>query len=408
MSYLDGQFLGRISYSLIPPVVLLVLPITLTEWYRLKAFQKSEEDRTAIWFGYRGLGRFIVLTTLAVWWALWDLRGGWIGALKALPSWLSFLSDQNNRDMVFWIPPIASLFLLQILNFSTDTTVSGLHWSHMAIARRAWWSVVQNVISILMVTAGFEAIYAGHYKRILWLLGAAVTHRAGLVFQRLAEGMRFNRLKSGELRNRSLAIARKMGISLNSVCMVPAGKGHLTNAFGASNMIALTDALPKYLNERQMDSVIAHELIHVKHKHPRKGSLIIVASFSVLALLMFKIPVRMMQFRPLLDIAVIYLPMIAFYCYARRAEFEADREAVLHTGDPETAIRALANLYRSTSVPVRCSKLGQLFQTHPSLISRVLAIARVGELPKDRVAKVLKETGLLSEVPHSGLAEIPF
>src|SRR5260370_40428903 len=122
--------------------------------------------------------------------------------------------------------------------------------------------------------------------------------------------MRINRLKSGELRNRSLTIARKMGIHLNSVCMVPAGKGHLTNAFGGSNMIALTDALPKYLNNRQVDSVIAHELIHVKHKHARMGSLLIGASFLILILLMFKIPVRMMPFRPLLDVAVIYMPMI--------------------------------------------------------------------------------------------------
>src|SRR5216683_1001692 len=159
MSYLDGQLLlGRIPYSLFSPVVLLLLPNTLSACYRLKSFQKSGEDRIAIWFAYRGLGRFIVLTTLTVWWALWDLDGGWLGTLKILPSWLSVFPQENNQHLLFSIPPIASLFLLQILNFSTDKTVSGLHWSHMAIARRAWWSVVQNVISMLMVAAGFEAI----------------------------------------------------------------------------------------------------------------------------------------------------------------------------------------------------------------------------------------------------------
>ena len=395
MSYLDGQLLlGRIPYSLFPPVVLLFLPLALSGWYRHKAFQKSGEDRTAIWFAYRGLGRFILLTTLALWWALWDLHGGWLGRLRMWPSSFSPLSD--HQHLLFSIPPIASFFLLQVLNFSTDKTVSCLHWSHMAIARQAWWSVVQNVISMLMIAAGFEAIYAGHYIGILWLFGAAVTHRVGLIFQRLAEGMRFNRLKSGELRNRSFAMARKMGINLDSVCMVPAGKGHLTNAFGASNMIALTDALPKYLNERQVDSVIAHELIHVKHKHGRMGSFMMVATFSALVLLMFKIPDRMMQLRPLLDITIIFIPMIVYYYLSRRAEFEADREAVLYTGDPETAIRGLANLYKSASVPIRCNKLSELFQTHPSLTRRVLAIAQVGEMPKDRVTKVLKETGLLA------------
>src|SRR5712691_5370786 len=252
-----------------------------------------------------------------------------------------------------------------------------------------------------MVAAGFEAIFTGRYFGILWLVGAAVIHRVGLVFLRLAEGMRFNRLKSGALRNRSLAMARRMRINLQTVCMVPAGKGHLTNAYGGSNMIALTDALPKYLNERQVDSVIAHELIHVKHKHARMGSLVVGASFLVMMLLMFRIPSSMMRFRPLLDLAVIYVPMIGFYSFSRRAEFEADREAVLHTGDPETAIRALANLYQSSSVPIRWSKLSELFQTHPSLTRRILAIALVGGMPKDRVSKVLKETGLPALVPNT-------
>jgi Zn-dependent protease with chaperone function len=298
MSYLDSQFLvEHNAFSLLPPIVILILPIALSGWYRHESLQKSGEDRTAIWFAYRGQGRLILLTTLALWWALWDLDGGWLASFKTGPSWLSLLSD--HQHLLFSIPPITSCLLLQVLNFSTDKTISGLHWSQMAIVRRAWWSVVLNVISMLMVAAGFEAIYAGRYWGILWLVGAAVIHRIGLIFLRLAEGMRFNRLKSGELRNRSLAIARKKGIDVDTVCMVPAGKGHLTNAFGGSNMIALADALPKYLNERQVDSIIAHELIHVKHKHARAGSLIIVAGYLALSLMMFKLPSRMINLRPL-------------------------------------------------------------------------------------------------------------
>ena len=406
MSYLYSRLiLGQPAHSFVPPVLFLLLPIMVTGWYRYRALRKCGEDRTRIWYGYRSLRRFIVLTMLAVWWALWDLNAGYTDALKTLPSWVSHFALANNPHLLFSVPLVTSLLIFQFLNYSTDKTVAELRWSTMAMVRRAWWSVVQDVVSMLMVAAGFEAIFAGHYFGILWIIAAAVIHRVGMVFLRLAEGMRFNRLKSGELRNRSFAMARRMGINVQTVCMVPAGKGHLTNAFGASNMIALTDALPKYLNERQVDSVIAHELIHVKHKHARMGSLIIVASFSVLMLLMFRIPGRMMNFRPLFDFVVVYSPMIGFYYFSRRAEFEADREAVSFTGDPETAIRALANLYQSTSVPVRWSKLSELFQTHPSLTRRVLAIAQVGELPRDRVSKILKETGLLTVAPDA-LAEI--
>lgn len=313
-----------------------------------------------------------------------------------LPPWLARLGLENNQHLRFLVPPIVSLFIFQFMNYSTDKAVAELHWPQMAIVRRAWWSVVEDVVSMLLVATGFEAIFAGRYSGIVWIAGAAVVHRVGMAFLRLAEGMRFNRLKAGELRNRSFAMARRMGINLQSVCMVPAGKGHLTNAYGASSMIALTDALPKYLNERQLDSVIAHELIHVKRKHALKGSLIVIGSFSALMVLMFRIPYRVTQFRPVLDLVVVYVPMISFYYFSRRAEFEADREAVRFTGDPETAIRALANLYRSTSTPVRSSSLSELFKTHPSLTKRVLAIAQAGEMPKDRMSKILNETGLFA------------
>jgi Zn-dependent protease with chaperone function len=383
-----------VSAELASPIVVLLLPVGFTAWYRYRALRNSGEGRYAIWYGFRRFRRFIVLTTVAAWWALWDTTGGWSSALRTLPPWLFRLALGNHEHLRFSVPPIAILFAIQLLNQSTDKAIADLHWPQTAIVRQAWWSVVQYVISMLMIAAGFEALFAGRYFGILWIIGAAITHRIGMVFLRLAEGMRFHALKSGELRNQSLAMARRMGIDVQRVCIVPAGKGHLTNAFGGSRMIALTDTLPKYLNRQQMDSVIAHELIHVKRKHARLGSLLVCTILSALTLLMFNLRGTLMQFRPLLDLIVVYGPMLGFYYFSRRAEFEADREAVLFTGDPETAIRSLVNLYRSSSVPVRGSKLSELFQTHPSLTRRVLAIARVAALPEDRMCKIMKEAEL--------------
>src|SRR5882672_3525444 len=189
---------ARIPYSLVLPVAVLLLPIVVSEWYRYRALRESEADQFGMWNGYRSLGRFNVLTTLAVWWALWDLNGGYTAALKISPSWLSRFAQDNNQRMLSSVPLISSLFLVQFVNYSTDRTVSALHWSNMAIARRAWWSVVQNVISMLMVAVGFEAIFAGRYGGILWIIAAAVVHRVGMVCLRFAEGMRINRLKSGD------------------------------------------------------------------------------------------------------------------------------------------------------------------------------------------------------------------
>jgi len=61
--------------------------------------------------------------------------------------------------------------------------------------------------------------------------------QVGTGFLRRAEGMKFNRLKSGELRNRALKMADHMGVTISRVYIVPAGKGHLMNAYGLSNAI---------------------------------------------------------------------------------------------------------------------------------------------------------------------------
>jgi len=375
-------------------VVVLLFPIVFAALFRYRALRDSGDGRYAIWYGFSRYRRFIRVTTVAAWWALWDAAGGWASVIRASPPMLLRFTLANHQHLRFSMPPIAALFAFLLLNYSTDKAVADLHWSKMAIVRQAWWSVVQYVVPVLMIAAGFEALFAGRYSGVLWIIGAAITHRVGMIFLRLAEGMRFHTLKSGELRNRSLAMARKMGLDLRSVCIVPAGKGHLTNAYGGSRMIALTDTLPKYLNRQQIDSAIAHELIHVKRKHGRLGSLVVLTAFVALALSMFNLRGRMMQLRPLLDLVVVYGPVLLFYYFSRRAEFEADREAVLFTGDPENAIRSLVNLYRGSSVPITSSKLAELFQTHPSLNRRVLAIAKVAEFSQERILQVMKEAEL--------------
>lgn len=383
-----------ISADLPSLIVVLLTPVALTAAFRHKALRNSGERRYAIWYGFGRYRRFIRLTTIAAWWSLWDATGGWVNAIRTAPPWLSHLVLGNHDHLRFSVPPIVAFFALQLLNYSTEKAVADLHWPNRAIMRQAWWSVVQYVLPMLMIAAGFEALFAGRYFGVLWIIGAAITHRIGMIFLRLAEGMRFHSLKSGELRNRCLAMARKMGMDLQMVCLVPAGKGHLTNAYAGSRMIALTDTLPKYLNRQQIDSAIAHELIHVKRKHARLGFLVVLTAFAVLMLLMFKLRGPMMQLRPVLDLIVVYGPVLVFYYFSRRAEFEADREAVLFTGDPETAIRSLVNLYRGSTVPIGRSNLSELFQTHPSLNRRVLAIAKAAELSQDRMYKVMKEAQL--------------
>jgi Zn-dependent protease with chaperone function len=132
--------------------------------------------------------------------------------------------------------------------------------------------------------------------------------------------MKFNRLKSGELRNRALKMADHMGVTISRVYIVPAGKGHLTNAYGLSDAIGLTDSLGQYLTKTQIDYVMAHELAHVSLKHGRKQLLLVLGMFFALSLVLFRLSHYALALLPFAEIAVVIGPLIAIYYFSRRFE----------------------------------------------------------------------------------------
>jgi Zn-dependent protease with chaperone function len=183
-----------------------------------------------------------------------------------------------------------------------------------------------------------------------------------------------------------------MSVQIEKVYIVPAGKGHLTNAYGLGRGIALTDNYGEFTNKSQLDFVIGHELIHVKQHHGRKRLGIVLALFLLLTLISFNLPPSLWRFRPLVDLLFLLAPSLTSYFVSRRFEYEADRGSVEFTADPAAAIQALANLHRMTDTPIDCGRIVELFQTHPALLHRVSAIASVCRVPSDRVEELLERS----------------
>jgi Zn-dependent protease with chaperone function len=277
---------GSVSPLFFPGAILL-LPVVLTLCFRRISLQSQEAEEKTIWAAYRAFGRFILAITVASWWVLWDLHGrssliSVIGHTRP-----GALETSSEATPLFWVPPIVSLGIFLLLCNTADKTILNLKWTTADTFRQVWWRLMSFVIPLLMVAAGFSTILDGKVKGIGWLLAAGAVSKVGTGFLRRAEGMRFNALKSGETRNRALNLASRMGVTLSRIYVVPAGKGHLTNAYGMSNAIALTDNLGKYLTNTEKDYVIAHELAHVKLKHGRKELLLVVTIFSAMTLLVF-------------------------------------------------------------------------------------------------------------------------
>jgi Zn-dependent protease with chaperone function len=141
---------------------------------------------------------------------------------------------------------------------------------------------------------------------ILWLVAAAILAIVGTSRSRSAEGIKLQLVKGGELYKRAFVLAKHMRVPLKRVYVVPAGRGHLTNAYGLSQSIAVTDNYGKFLSGPELDFVIGHELGHVKAQHGRKKLLIVGTVFAGIALACFFLPPILIPFRPLLDIPVMY------------------------------------------------------------------------------------------------------
>ena len=379
---------------LLVPAAVLLLPIVLTLCIRWAVLQSHEGRQKTVWAAYRSFGRFILATTVAGWWVIWSMHGRSGLDSTIIARWAGAANTSAAETLLFWAPPTVSLGIFLLLCYTFDQNIFRLKWTSTNAVRQAWWRLVSFVIPLLLVAAGFDTILDRKIRGIAWLLAAGVVSKVGTGFLRRAQGMKFNKLKSGELRNRALSMARRMGVTLDRVYVVPAGKGHLTNAYGMSNAIALTDNLGKYLTKTQLEFVMAHELAHVKLKHVRKYFLLALAVFLITALLLFSFPQRTLPLRPLLQFVAMIGPLVALYYCSRRFEYSVDGEAVDFTGDPETAIWALANLRQSSDLPAAYGRLTELFATHPTLAHRAHAIANDGRIPADGLTDILKEAGI--------------
>lgn len=375
MTYILIAPLVTQSRALIQPTILLLVPIGLVLVFRYVSFRQAETDRPATWLAFSRLNRFIMASSVAVWWAVCD--------------WLHPLRPLYIETVDFWFPPIVALGVFLVLSYSTDATALGLRWTLADVIRQAWWRLVGFVVALLMIAAGFDAILRGAVSGIAWIVAAGIVARIGTVLFQRANGMILHEARSGELRNRSFAIARKMGIELRRVYLVPAGKGHLTNAYGGGGVIGLTDNLGEYLTKRELDAVIAHELTHVKQKHTPKQSLLTVAIFAAMIGVLFRLSFVALPFRLGIDVSVIFVPLLVRYFFLRRFEYAADRGAVDFSEDPETLIRALVHIYRASEAPMECSRFTELFSTHPALARRAQAIAQGSRIDAGRVLDLL-------------------
>lgn len=351
-------------------VTILLLPLLATAWLWQRTVRADTDQQQTLWITSRRWIRILLLCQVAAWWALWDAG--------LTPQFRSHLAVAHTTAFFLFVgPPTALAFFVHLIAYSLDRDFFGDRWTLLDLVQLSAWSTLSPMAAEVLAAVGFSDLFARHWLGLIWLCASAALVATGTVGLRLAQGLKFRGVKSGEMYKRTLYLARQMKIPVKRVMMVPPGRGQLTNAYSlGSGSIAMTENYSKFLIGAQLDAVIGHELGHVKQRHGKKQLAIMASVYGVLIVACVFLPHSLVRERPLFDIGVVFAPVLIHRWVSRRFEFEADREGVELTHSPQMAILALQNLYRFAGLPDRTDWPTELFSTHPSLIRRTRAIRR--------------------------------
>ncbi len=221
-------------------------------------------------------------------------------------------------------------------------------------------------------------------------------------------------LNDDELKTRITKLAKGAGITVQNVFSFNMSKNtKKANAaftgLGKTKRIILGDTLLNDYSKDEIETVIAHELGHYKHKHIQKNILFGTAAsfltFFIISLL-YKHSLSWFDFNSILQIAA--LPVLSLWAMlvgliqtpisnilSRKYEFEADRYAVESTLKPDSFISTLNKLTDQNLGDRQPHPFVEwFFYSHPSVKNRINALEKFAEakgiieLKKEQPAEV--------------------
>jgi Zn-dependent protease with chaperone function len=372
----------------------LLFPALLVFWMGRKALSSQAQDKAVVWFTYMRYLQWTLNFSLLGWWIAADslhlvrLLQFLSAGTRIAPIWDYAITP----TIVEWFPPAVIWVLSFALSHPVQERLRGLTWTRGELAIQGIYSFCASLLPLALFFTGLSTIAkSGLQTGVLWMLAAfAVAVIASRARQKFL-GMQPQALTTGDLRDHAFAMARKLGVKLQQVYIIPSGKGQMANAFARKgNVISFTDFLLQRMTRREVNYVLGHEMTHLKLGHPGKLAMAAVVSYFVaitgLGFLDFFFHLSVV---PRYALIVGFLTLARFF-WSRRFEYAADAGAVEVTGDPEAAISALFKLSQLNTLPIHWSNWSEKWLTHPSSLRRAHAIARKAGIPMERVPNIAR------------------
>jgi Zn-dependent protease with chaperone function len=302
--------------------------------------------------------------------------------------------------ILYFLPPLAVMYLCHLFSRKVYRQVRGTEWSPREVVGKA---ILSNAFSLMPFFFFLLALNMFAAKSPYAGLVVALAIVCWALFARLASKA-FNlsayAVTSGELRERFFALAERAGVRLRQIYVLPEGQGQMSNAFARSdNAVMLTASLLRHLSRREVDAIMAHEIGHLKEKHPQTAGrvtiiTIVVANFVAASAAS---AIDLQRWTPAIFSLSIAAAMLVTHFFKRGNERHADAIAVNLTGDPEAFITGLARISRLNLMPLHSGGWSESLDTHPATRHRLEDVARCGGISPQRLQELLDAPAALEE-----------
>jgi Zn-dependent protease with chaperone function len=338
----------------------------LIEIARRRAMHRGAADPSRAWFPF----------ALSI---QWITIGTWVGGFWLAAGWRlgdALAATFGGRPFQSWTLAAVPAFSVSLWAQWRVSQVSRRLRGDETPAAEAIGRSLRPFLSLLILVATVSCVTAMAGRLPLFaplsilLLGLSA---ALLILRRSAAhaAVTPHAITSGELRDRLVALGERAGVRVRQLYVMPQSTARVANAFAVQgNSVVLTDYLIRHLDRDEIDAVFAHELSHLKGRHPTWLAVCLLTLVAAVAM------EHSLTGSPGLSLLVGAALLAGHFAAARAFEYEADAGAVRLGARPQALISGIARLGRLNHVPPRWSPWLELTLTHPSLERRARQLER--------------------------------
>ena len=377
------------------PLTFLILPIAVSLFLRRATLKAEGDKRQAAW---RTLWKATSWIAVVAWvgWSFIFSFPFMSGLLRLVFRSGGTAIDAGLNMGIYLIPPTFVIGLCYALMLSVHMRMRGIAYTRRDLVQHVLVEQTGTMLVILLFSMGIGSIFFDPGRGILMLTAAFIVATIVGSLKKRFMNLAPYAIEVGELRDRIFELAKRCGVKLKQIYILPEDKMRTINAMASSgNHIILTNALLANLNRREVDSVVAHELGHLKHRHPNS-----LTTIFVVGVLLINIGTgavwSLLGFNFGFTVFVLVF-LFAINWFSRKFEYTADIHSLYLIGDPRPLISALAKMSRLMLLPMSSDPLSELVSTHPYTKNRAEALARFGNVSSEELEQLVASSDLNQE-----------